>query len=677
MEVKLSLEPISFNGAEDRKETTFIKGNILYLPTDNSVLSGSVPHKKHSRIVDIHVDQSKAMHSKGIACCVTAYNESGTALLISILGLIRNIQYVLSQSEYDEYRSSIICILVDGVDRMSESFFELAKELGFLDDRCFDKDGDIKIFESYCDGEKLKDKLKSLIDVGGVNDDWLYDNKDYLEDKLNFLSKNEIRIIFYIKKDNAGKLDSHWHFFEVICQFLNPRYCVQMDLGTNPKIDSLYNMLKQINVRSKNAVVACRSMISDAVDLFDYQKGWQYIDMLKERIVSWPIESFLGYLSVMPGQLCLMRWEAVDSTQVAPSENGTFNGELTRSQILESYYRGLEINKPFQANMFLAEDRVLGFEIAHNKERSWVIGYAHLAEAITDACGNLNELVQQRRRWICSSFACQVWFLLRIKGFLSNDNKPIKDKVLMLFSALYFMVGIIQTWFSPAVTTAVIIGLYGYAKSNLYDGGIQWVPSALLGVLLACYIVYTLIGFSRSVGGGRERIVRSAIVVQAFSSLFIFLLALLNPEFRAEYMVILILAGLNMVLLFINTCFYSRSQAIGLIKHSFLYSFFSPWLSLFLNLFAVTNVDNVSWGTKGLLKNPIAEKANLSGERNYFENLYSRFRFSVASLFFVSNIFLVFLLINVPLIILLKMLFFVYFCIIILSIAAAIRSSFN
>lgn len=642
----------------------YTSGKIVYLTND-------LEKKKYSRIVDIDVDKSKAMSGKGVACCVTAYNESGSALLISLFGLIRNFQYLKINGNEGALSESTICVIVDGVDRMSASFFEICKKFGMMDERCFDQDGDIKIFESYSDGSQLQSALLALLENDSSADQWLSDNKSYLSDKFTDFDAPNVRIIFYIKKNNAGKLDSHWHFFEVICQFLNPQYCIQMDVGTNPSIDAVLKMIIEIESKDGLAVVASRSMIPDSISLFDYKTAWQFVDMLKERIISWPVESFLGYLSVMPGQLCLMRWEAIDSRRISKVDQD-FDYELSHSKVLESYYRGLENNGPFEANMFLAEDRILGFEIAHNKDRSWTIGYAHASEATTDSCNSLSELIQQRRRWICSSFACQLWFVMRVKDFVSNGKKNIKERFLMLLSTIYFIFGVLQTWFSLSVTAAVTIGLFLYADKELVDTSFSYLPRLFLFFLTTSFSIQAWISIKRVVTGNRERILSGSIIVQAFSSIGLLVLALLNPILRGQFESIFLLAAIILGLFFVNTAFYSKSLAASLLKHTFMYLIFSAWMSLFLNIFAALNVDDVSWGTKGLSANN--NKPEPGGDLNKSnKKVFQRFRAYTIFAFFSSNVAMCIGLCSFPLVEFIKLLIFVNISIIFLSGLAAIN----
>ena len=52
-----------------------------------------------------------------------------------------------------------------------------------------------------------------------------------------------------------------------------------------------------------------------------------------------------------------------------------------------------------ESNMYLAEDRVLCFEIVAKKKEHWTLKYVKAASASTDVPDTVAEFVSQRRRW--------------------------------------------------------------------------------------------------------------------------------------------------------------------------------------------------------------------------------------------------------------------------------------
>lgn len=62
----------------------------------------------------------------------------------------------------------------------------------------------------------------------------------------------------------------------------------------------------------------------------------------------------------------------------------------------------------FTKNMFLAEDRILCFELVAKAGDRWTLTYVKPSKAETDVPESAAELIGQRRRWLNGSFAASV-----------------------------------------------------------------------------------------------------------------------------------------------------------------------------------------------------------------------------------------------------------------------------
>ena len=62
----------------------------------------------------------------------------------------------------------------------------------------------------------------------------------------------------------------------------------------------------------------------------------------------------------------------------------------------------------FTKNMFLAEDRILCFELVAKAGDQWTLTYVKPSKAETDVPEQAAELIGQRRRWLNGSFAASV-----------------------------------------------------------------------------------------------------------------------------------------------------------------------------------------------------------------------------------------------------------------------------
>ncbi len=600
-------------------------------------------YKQYDRVVDIDVSDVYDMQGINTACCVTVYNEDGSALLVSLLGLIKNAQYIAKLRGCTAGHEIVVCIIVDGVNSMSNSFFEYSKECGFLDDRCLEEQDDIHVYQNYSDGSDLNKILQEQLQSDFVSNSWLRSNEKYINDIIDNKSHHldedlKVRVIYYIKKENSGKLDSHWHFFEVICPFLNPKYCVQMDLGTNPMPEAVFQMHKEINRKKNIAAVAARSYIPKPENPLNLSNVWQYTDMIKERVMLWPTEVLFGYLSVMPGQLCMMRWAAVDSRRASaitskPVEDVT----VIQSDTLAKYYRGLDDNPPLESNMFLAEDRILGFEIASDEKKRWKIDYAPNSIATTDACDTWKELLNQRRRWICGAFSCKLWLLMKVGAYFNNSDKKKRDKLSMFLSAMYFVFDMLQNWLSIGLIALSFVFMKNIALSSVAEVGIHsYIINILFYTVILSVLVQVYIALNKLLKPWVETFLNFSVFLQSASLLYYSCLAVIYLVASEEKNIIVVLSPILYLLFLFNVFLYFGKSTMKMLPYTLIYSIISPSISFFMHLFAFCNADDVSWGTKGLIDPKLKNETTLEEQKSRSKS-FSNFKWIVVFAFFISN----------------------------------------
>src|ERR1700761_4721898 len=70
--------------------------------------------------------------------------------------------------------------------------------------------------------------------------------------------------------------------------------------------------------------------------------------------------------------------------------------------------KGINGMNIFTKNMFLAEDRILCFELVAKAKDKWTLTYVKPSKAETDVPESAAELIGQRRRWLNGSFAASI-----------------------------------------------------------------------------------------------------------------------------------------------------------------------------------------------------------------------------------------------------------------------------
>ena len=128
----------------------------------------------------------------------------------------------------------------------------------------------------------------------------------------------------------------------------------------------------------------------------------QNFEYKMSNILDKPLESSFGYVSVLPGAFSAYRYRAI---QGRPLEQ-YFHGDHSLADRLGS--KGIYGMNIFTKNMFLAEDRILCFELVAKAKAKWTLTYVKPSKAETDVPESAAELIGQRRRWLNGSFAASI-----------------------------------------------------------------------------------------------------------------------------------------------------------------------------------------------------------------------------------------------------------------------------
>lgn len=153
--------------------------------------------------------------------------------------------------------------------------------------------------------------------------------------------------MFCIKHRNDGKINSHKWFFQGVCKYLKPEYCLMLDIGTRPDnyaVQKLVNFMRQhpqaggvcgeIEV-DIDATQDFSSYLVQAAQFYEYKLG---------HTPDKACESFFGFTSVLPGAYSVFRWKAIKGTPL-----DKFFKNVTRK----------ETPGCAEANEYLAEDRIM------------------------------------------------------------------------------------------------------------------------------------------------------------------------------------------------------------------------------------------------------------------------------------------------------------------------------
>ncbi|EJF67235.1 chitin synthase [Dichomitus squalens LYAD-421 SS1] len=272
-----------------------------------------------------------------------------------------------------------------------------------------------------------------------------------------------VQIIFCLKEQNKKKLNSHRWFFNAFGPLIQPNVCVLLDVGTKPTGTSIYELWKCFDKHS-GVGGACGEICVDtgkgcSLLLTSPLAASQNFEYKMSNILDKPLESVFGYISVLPGAFSAYRYKAL---QNGPDGKGP----------LASYFKGETMHGAgsdaglFERNMYLAEDRILCFEIVTKKRESWVLKYVKSAKASTDVPTTVPEFISQRRRWLNGSLFASVhatvfWWRIWTSG------QGFFRKILLQLEFIYNAIQLVFTWTSLANFYLAFFFLVSSATSDV------------------------------------------------------------------------------------------------------------------------------------------------------------------------------------------------------------------
>lgn len=534
-----------------------------------------------------------------LSFCLTAYNEELSAYHLTLNALARNVDYLLSAGQQTLSQSVVICIVVDGLENMSASFAEYAQALGIYQPAVLRDDAAYHLFETVIERRLLQlppDQLTKDLAARARTRHHRFGRRAEEHGKLQ-------KVLLFIKQENRGKLDSHRCYFEILCAQRRPAYFLQVDVGTAPQDRAIFEMWSKIASGKNLAAVSARSHMPMPEGPRDLLGAWQYGDIAGERILLWPTELMMGYMSVLSGQLCLTRSESIwrDAPKISVASQGRPEARSPRPRVIESYFRGLDSLGPFETNMFLAEDRILGLEIVFQPDSRWELGYVPEAGATIDKCDTWNELLCQRRRWTCSSIACRLWLFTRIGDYLSSRNRTALQRSRILLATVFHTLYLVLQWLVPAFSLMI----YGSVHAVVRQSALDHSPLAALidvayGGVLALLAAQIVISARGTLNSDTNRFFSVSIVYQmaylVAGGAAIVLGNLASPAMHETAMLfVAVIVGVLSV-----AQLYAKDIVRGLGRSLFNYVFSRPAIAFTIMTHSALNSHNTSWGTKGL-----------------------------------------------------------------------------
>jgi len=564
---------------------------------------------------------------------ITYYNEDKTLVARTLHGVMMNVRDIVKSKSKFWRRSAeegrpgwqriVVALIFDGIDPCDKNVLDVLSTVGIYQDNIMKKDVDGKetvahMFE-YTTQLSVDHKPSLMAPVEG-------------NEAGNLVPT---QMIFCLKQKNAKKINSHRWLFNAIGRQLDPEVCILIDAGTKPGVKSLYYLWEAF-YNDKNLGGACgeiHAMLKSGKKLLNPLVAAQNFEYKMSNILDKPLESSFGYVSVLPGAFSAYRYKALLGR---PLEQ-YFHGDHTLASRLGK--KGVEGMNIFTKNMFLAEDRILCFELVAKAGDKWHLSYVKPAKGETDVPEGVAELIGQRRRWLNGSFAASVYALVHFFRFYRSGHNPFR---LFMFhiQALFNAFQLFFSWFALAnlyLTFSIVIQLLPSGNNPTYifynELITHWVNNAFV------WIYVTVLGLQFILALGNRPKSEKAVYVMSFC-VFAFLgfyllvcafwltikafqsISFQNAPSIADKVKTL-LTGENGVLLaalcstfgvYIITSFLYADP--WHIFHSFVqYMGMAPSFINILMVYSFCNLHDVSWGTKGSDKADALPSVSSKGEK--------------------------------------------------------------
>ncbi|KAF8334650.1 glycosyltransferase family 2 protein [Cantharellus anzutake] len=396
---------------------------------------------------------------------MTMYNEDDELFARTMHGVMKNIQHLTTRTRSriwgaEGWKKVVVCIVSDGRSKINSRTLSAIASLGAYQDGVAknivgDKPVTAHIYEYTTQLAITAKKRIQGAERGAV----------------------PVQILFCLKEKNEKKINSHRWFFNAFGRVLDPNVCVLLDVGTQPGNTSIYHLWKAFDLNS-NVGGACGEIVA--------MKGNWGLDLLKNPLVA--AQNFeykiFGYITVLPGAFSAYRYVALQNDAIGEGP-------------LQKYFLGEKLHGAgadiFTSNMYLAEDRILCWELVSKRGGSWILHYVKSAYAETDVPDQVPELISQRRRWLNGSFFAAIHATLKF-GYIYRSSHTFWRKFAIHVEMVYQTFNLMFSWFALAnfyiafiiLTKAMEDPSFNLKHIDIFNNVLQYI---YLGLVVMCFLL--------------------------------------------------------------------------------------------------------------------------------------------------------------------------------------------
>ncbi|KXS16007.1 glycosyltransferase family 2 protein [Gonapodya prolifera JEL478] len=585
-----------------------------------------------------------------LAICCTMYNESPELFAKTWAGVVNNITYLMQKNKSEtwgpeSWKKIVVTIVSDGRAPANKQTLALLGLLG-----CY-QEGVIvgEVPNKYPANDGSSDMAKVTAHI------FEYTTQVMVDEDLKLQQTVPIQMIYVLKEQNGKKINSHRWFFNAICPILQPKICILIDVGTRPLNKAIYHLWRVFD-RHPDVGGACGEIRAELgpwwKNALNPIVATQNFEYKISNILDKPLESAFGYISVLPGAFSAYRYAALQSN--TRDKEGNPTGPLQAYFKGEALHNGKLQGSTFVNNMYLAEDRILCFELVSKKDEAWVLRYERFSGAETDVPDTIVDLIKQRRRWLNGSTFAALYSIYHWLDIFRSSHSMWR-KGLFVFETFYNLLVQIFAWFGIAnfyMTFFFVMQLNSCGSSDAeyencgntgaFSKAGRWLAEPLKSIYLVLLVTQFILSMGNRPDGAKKISLICTIAWCILNVLLIYMIffgiAKAIIGVKAEIATVVPQMWLmnrsiyhkdanfrNIVVSMASTYGLWFLMSVAFLDpwhmfNSFIqYMILTPFYINMMQVYALCNTHDISWGTKGLEKEDhglgVAKKQDAVGKK--------------------------------------------------------------
>ncbi|KAG7195104.1 Chitin synthase, class 2 [Scheffersomyces spartinae] len=549
---------------------------------------------------------SKFGRETEIVICITMYNEDVFSFARTMHGVMKNVAHLCSRNKSsvwgkDSWKKIQVIIVADGRNKVNDQVLQYLTATG-----CYQHN----LARPYVNNKQVTTHL------------FEYTTQISIDENLKFKGDEKslapVQVLFCLKERNQKKINSHRWLFNAFCPVLDPNVIILLDVGTKPDNHAIYNLWKAFDRDSNvgGAAGEIKAMKGKGwVNLTNPLVASQNFEYKMSNILDKPLESLFGYISVLPGALSAYRWIALKNH---PDGSGPLAAYFKGEDLLSDHHSTNSKRNFFEANMYLAEDRILCWELIAKRNENWVLKFVKLATGETDVPETVSEFISQRRRWINGAFFAALYSLSNFRKVWSTRHSSMR-KFWLHFEFVYQFVTMVFSFFSLANFYLIFYFLTGSLTDspNIDHRAGFWIFTLFNYLVIACLTSLFVVSIGNRPQASKN-IFKTLIILLTICALYSFIVGIFFVcntirEFgmgnTSTYVFVSIVVSMLSTYGLYVLCSILYLDPWHMITCSLQYFLMIPSYTCTLQIFAFCNTHDVSWGTKGDNK-PKEDKSN-------------------------------------------------------------------